>query len=132
MISLFARLQEGEKAYSNVMDLLRKCTLPNLFDTHPPFQIDGNFGGTAGIAEMLLQSHNGTIRLLPAVPASWKKGEVKGLCARGGFEIDMKWSDGKLEFAKVSSAKGGHAKIVYDGNEKEINLAKGKSLILKF
>jgi alpha-L-fucosidase 2 len=132
MISMYARLQEGEKAYSNVMDLLRKCTLPNLFDTHPPFQIDGNFGGTAGIAEMLLQSHNGTIRLLPAVPASWKKGEVKGLCARGGFEIDMKWSDGKLEFAKVSSAKGGHAKIVYDGNEKEINLAKGKSLILKF
>ena len=131
MISFFGRLQKGDKAFENVMELLQKCTLPNLFDTHPPFQIDGNFGGTAGIAEMLLQSHNGVIRLLPALPDEWSSGEVKGLRARGGFIIDMKWENGILQNAMVHSEKGGSGKVVYKESEKVINLAAGKTMTLK-
>jgi alpha-L-fucosidase 2 len=122
IICQYARLLDGEKAYQNVLSLLRKCTLVNLFDTHPPFQIDGNFGGTAGIAEMLIQSHNGIIRLLPALPKAWSTGEVKGICARGGFVFDLKWADGKLAGYSVSSRTGGQARIVYDGKETTINL----------
>ncbi len=127
IINFFARLQNGEKAYENLMELLRKSTLTNLFDTHPPFQIDGNFGGTAGIAEMMLQSDNGVIRLLPALPKAWSSGEVSGLCARGGFVIDMKWGNGKLEKVRIYSGKGGTAKIVYNNNVKSVNLAGGKT-----
>ena len=132
IVSLYARLQKGEKAYENLLALLGKSTLPNLFDTHPPFQIDGNFGGTAGIAEMLIQSHNNVIRLLPAVPAAWSRGEVKGLCARGGFVIDMKWNDNKLLEARISSEKGGKCTINYLGKEMELSLAAGEKKILQF
>jgi len=132
IVSLYARLQNGEKAYENLLALLRKSTLPNLFDTHPPFQIDGNFGGTAGIAEMLIQSHNNVIRLLPAVPKEWRKGDVKGLCARGGFVIDMKWIDNKLLKAEVSSEKGGKCTILYNGKYQELNLKSGQKIILNF
>jgi alpha-L-fucosidase 2 len=126
IINFFARLQDGEKAYENLLALLRKSTLTNLFDTHPPFQIDGNFGGTAGIAEMLIQSHQGMISLLPALPQAWDDGEVKGLCARGGFVIDMKWKHHRLTEATVLSNHGGTVSLVYHGKERRLSLQAGE------
>jgi alpha-L-fucosidase 2 len=132
IINFYARLQNGEKAYDNVLKILAKSTEHNLFDTHPPFQIDGNFGGSAGIAEMLLQSHNGIIRLLPALPNAWADGEVKGLCARGGFVVNMKWEKGKISQATVYSKKGGQSELVYNSKRQKIKLKPGETLNLRF
>jgi alpha-L-fucosidase 2 len=102
----------------------------NLFDAHPPFQIDGNFGGAAGIAEMLLQSHNGVIRLLPALPDSWPEGRVAGLQARGGVEVSIDWQEGKLTRATLRSLTGGPCRIRYGRKEAEIKMRPGSRYVL--
>ena len=130
MVSFYARLKDGNGALESVECLDGELTLPNLFNTHPPFQIDGNFGECAGIAEMLIQSHTGVIDILPALPDKWSEGEYCGLRARGGFTVDVKWEGGKAVSATIrsDSAKKAVARI----NGKEIKVKFNKDGVWKF
>lgn len=132
IINFWARLEDGDHAGENVMALLAKSTMPNMLDTHPPFQIDGNFGGTAGIAEMLLQSHAGEISILPALPKLWPNGFVKGLRARGAVEVDIDWKDGKASRVVLKSPFAGEHKVRFaDGRVETVKLAAGKETVLR-
>lgn len=146
-INLWARLWDGNRAYKMFRELLRYVdpdgkktekpkrgggTYPNLFDAHPPFQIDGNFGGAAAVAEMLVQSNENEIRLLPALPDAWEQGSVKGICARGGFELEIIWNNKKPEKVIVSSKKGGKTTLIFGDKKQDITLKKDEKTEINF
>jgi alpha-L-fucosidase 2 len=138
-VNLMARFKQGNHAMALVHKLLsvaengsakeRGGVYHNLFDAHPPFQIDGNFGGAAGIAEMLLQSQQGYIDILPALPSALPNGEVKGICARGGFVLNIKWQNGKLQQVEVTSNTGDNCWLKYNGVENRFKTTKGKTYV---
>lgn len=129
IINFYARLQDGEKCGEQVQSLLQNSTLISLLSTHPPFQIDGNFGGAAGIAEMLLQSQNNEIQILPALPSSWPSGSIKGLRARGGYTIAISWQSGKLTKLIITADKAGRHSIRYGNKVLKLFLKKGDNTI---
>ena len=128
--NLWARLRDGDRAEAMIRNLLTYNTLPNLFGNHPPMQLDGNFGITAGICEMLLQSHAGEIELLPALPTDWPAGHVRGLRARGGFEVDIAWQDGRLATASIRSTGGQDPLVRCGGQVTQLKLGAGQSCTL--
>ncbi|MDQ6421235.1 glycoside hydrolase family 95 protein [Paenibacillus sp. LHD-117] len=130
IIQFWARLGSGEQSFEHLTALLAKSVHPNLFGDHPPFQIDANFGGTAAVAEMLLQSHRGEIALLPALPQAWPSGKATGLRARGGCVVDLEWRDGELTEAVIRSEAGGDYRFRYAGEEVLLSLAAGERVSL--
>ena len=145
-INLWARLHKAEQAYHIYQKLLTYVspdnyrgpdrrrsggTYPNLMDAHPPFQIDGNFGGTAGVCEMLMQSGDGKIELLPALPEQWKDGAISGVCARGGFEVSFEWKDGKVRQCQIKSQKDSTVTLLYNGQQKTVKLKAGQTTPVK-
>ncbi|WP_291147424.1 glycoside hydrolase family 95 protein [Flavobacterium sp. UBA7680] len=146
-INLWARLWDGNRAYKMFRELLRYVdpdgkktekprrgggTYPNLFDAHPAFQIDGNFGGAAAVAEMLVQSNENEIRLLPALPDAWEQGSVKGICARGGFELEIIWNNKKPEKVIISSKKGRKTTLIFGDKKQDITLKKDEKTEINF
>jgi len=154
-INLWARLKNGEKAYKTYHKLLSFTdaqddqrpgtrhaggTYANLMDAHPPFQIDGNFGGTAGVCEMLMQSQvksdtpsklHSIIELLPALPQAWSEGKVSGLCARGGFEVSFEWKGGMVRSAEIKAKKNATVTLLYNHQRKTFNMKAGQTLPVK-
>ncbi|MBN2166351.1 MAG: glycoside hydrolase family 95 protein [Marinilabiliaceae bacterium] len=142
-INLWARLLDGDRAYKMYRELLRYVepdairtnnhgggTYPNLFDAHPPFQIDGNFGGSAAVIEMLMQSDENVIYLLPALPGAWPHGTIRGIKARGGYEVSINWKDGELQQATITNLCGNSFKVKYRGKEISISSKKGEITVL--
>jgi alpha-L-fucosidase 2 len=143
-INLWARLWDGNRAYKMYRELLKYVepngdkpnysggggTYPNLFDAHPPFQIDGNFGGAAAVIEMLVQSNENEIRLLPALPDAWVNGSIAGICARGGFEISLEWKNKTLQKVKIRAKKNAKTRLVYGVDNKEISLKEGEEKVI--
>ena len=127
-LNQWARLHDGNRAYTLYQTLLRQGTADNLWDIHPPFQIDGNFGGTAGVTEMLLQSHDGCINLLPALPDAWAEGSVTGLKARGNFTVDIYWADGRLTKAVITSGSGLPCKVRCGETVRDLQIAAGETV----
>jgi alpha-L-fucosidase 2 len=131
-INLWARLRDGDHAHAILRFLLGpERTYPNMFDAHPPFQIDGNFGGASGITEMLLQSIGTQLHLLPALPSAWPTGSVRGLRARGACMIDLSWKDGALEQARIVSKIGGSLDIRYSGMRHTFDIKPGQFIIIR-
>ena len=145
-INLWARMKNGEKAYQIYRKLLTAVapeksripnyskgggTYPNLFDAHPPFQIDGNFGGVAGVCEMLVQSREGEIELLPALPKAWSEGCVSGLCARGGYEVEFEWKGGYVRDCSIKARKNGTVILKYNGQQKTVKMKAGQTQNIK-